>query len=94
MLRWIERVLAGFGLLVIVSIVVVYATYETVPSRNCHLTHFDTIIVLGSPALPSGQPSPEERTRVGEGVKEFKAGRAGHMIFTGGLPRTTSSKGE
>ena len=42
------------------------------------------IIVLGSPALLSGQPSPEERERVMEGVREFKAGRAGHMIFTWG----------
>jgi uncharacterized SAM-binding protein YcdF (DUF218 family) len=84
MLRWIERVLAAFGFLILVSIVVLSATYETVPNHNGHLTHFDTIIVLGSPVLLSGQASPEERERVTEAVKEFKAGRAGHMIFTGG----------
>jgi uncharacterized SAM-binding protein YcdF (DUF218 family) len=79
-----ERILAGFGLLVILSALVVLTTYETVPTSNCKLTHFDTIIVLGSPALLNGQTSPEERERVTEGVKEFKAGRAAHMIFTGG----------
>jgi uncharacterized SAM-binding protein YcdF (DUF218 family) len=84
MLRWIDRVLAGFALLVILSIVVVFATYETVPTHKGNLAHFDTIIVLGSPALLNGQPSPEERERVTEAVKEFKAGRAGHMVLSGG----------
>jgi uncharacterized SAM-binding protein YcdF (DUF218 family) len=94
MLRWIERVLAGFGLLVIVSIVVVFTTYETVPTHNCKLTHFDTIIVLGAPVLLSGKPSPEERERVTEGVKEFKAGRAGHMIFSGGADENRFVEGK
>ncbi len=84
MLRWVERILAAFGLLVIALILLVVATYETIPTHNCKRTHFDTIIVLGSPALLSGQPSPEERERVMEGVREFKAGRAANMIFTGG----------
>jgi uncharacterized SAM-binding protein YcdF (DUF218 family) len=94
MLRWIERVLAGFGLLVILSLLIVFTTYETVPTHNCKLTHFDTIIVLGSPALLNGQPSPEERERVTEGVKEFKAGRAGHMIFSGGSAENRFVEGQ
>ena len=84
MLRWIERLLAGFGLLVVLCLLVLFATYETVPTHNCNLTHFDTILVLGSPTLVNGQASPEQRERVAEGVKEFKAGRAEHMIFSGG----------
>jgi uncharacterized SAM-binding protein YcdF (DUF218 family) len=94
MLRWIERVLAGFGFLVLLSILLVLATYETVPTHNCKRTHFDTILVLGSPALLSGQPSPEERERVMEGVKEFKAGRAGNMIFSGGPTGNRFVEGE
>jgi uncharacterized SAM-binding protein YcdF (DUF218 family) len=94
MLRWIERVLAGIGLLVVVSIVVLFATYETVPTHNCNLTHFDTIIVLGSPVLVNGQASPEERERVTEAVKEFKAGRAGHMIFSGGAAENLFVEGQ
>ena len=94
MLRWIERVLAGFGLVVILCTVVVFATYETVPTHNCKLTHFDTILVLGSPALLNGQPSPEERERVTEAVKEFKAGRAGHMIFSGGATENRFVEGQ
>ncbi|MDQ2843701.1 MAG: YdcF family protein [Acidobacteriota bacterium] len=76
--------LAGFGLLIFLALFLLFATFETVPTRNGKLTHFDTILVLGCPALLNGQPSPEERERVTEAVKEFKAGRAGHMIISGG----------
>ena len=84
MLRWIERLLAGFGLLIILCLILFIVTFETVPTHNSNLTHFDVILVLGCPALLNGQISPEERERVTEGVKEFKAGRASHMLFTGG----------
>jgi uncharacterized SAM-binding protein YcdF (DUF218 family) len=94
MLRWIERMLAVFGLLVIASILLVLTTYETVPTRNSKRTQFDTIIVLGSPALLNGQPSPEERERVMEGVKEFKAGRARYMIFSGGATQNQFIEGQ
>jgi uncharacterized SAM-binding protein YcdF (DUF218 family) len=79
-----ERLLAGFGLLIVLALLVLFATFETVPTQNCKLSHFDTILVLGCPALLNGQVSPEERERVTEAVKEFKAGHASHMIFSGG----------
>ncbi len=94
MLRWIERIAMVCGLLVIASTLLVIMAYETVPTHNCKRTHFDAIIVLGSPALRSGEPSPEERARVMEGVEEFKAGRAGHMIFTGGATEKDFVEGE
>lgn len=83
-MRRIERLLAGFGLLIVLCLVALFATYETVPTRNCDLTLFDAILVLGTPTLENGQPSPEERERVNEAVREFKAGRAEHIIFSGG----------
>lgn len=58
--------------------------YLSIPSTNTHLTHFDAIIVLGTPARLDGTPSPEQRERTLEGVREFKAGVAPHLIFTGG----------
>ena len=94
MLRWLERVLAVFGLLVLLAVLFVCLTYETIPRHNCKRTHFDTIIVLGAPALPDGNPSPEERARVMEGVREFKAGRAGHIIFSGGAAQNRFVEGE
>jgi uncharacterized SAM-binding protein YcdF (DUF218 family) len=58
--------------------------YRSIPTTNTNLTHFDTIIVLGTPANPDGTPSPEQRERTLEGIREFKAGIAPHLIFTGG----------
>ena len=58
--------------------------YRSIPATNTNLTHFDTIIVLGTPARLDGTPSPEQRERTLEGIREFKAGIAPHLIFTGG----------
>ena len=60
------------------------AQYETVPACNTDLTHFDVLIVLGTPCEADGTPSPEARERVLEGVREFRAGIANHIIMTGG----------
>ena len=57
--------------------------YRSIPATNTNLTHFDTIIVLGTPANLDGTPSPEQRERALEGIREFKAGIAPHLIFTG-----------
>ncbi|HEY4943798.1 MAG TPA: YdcF family protein [Rhizomicrobium sp.] len=39
--------------------------------------------MLGYPARADGMPEPEMRERVLEGVREFKAGVAPHLILTG-----------
>jgi uncharacterized SAM-binding protein YcdF (DUF218 family) len=57
--------------------------YRSIPATNTNFTHFDTIIVLGTPANLDGTPSPEQRERTLEGIREFKAGIAPHLIFTG-----------
>ena len=59
-------------------------SYETIPSCNTDATHFDAIIVLGTPSLPDGSPSLEQRSRVLEGVRELRAGRAPRIVMTGG----------
>jgi uncharacterized SAM-binding protein YcdF (DUF218 family) len=73
-------------ILVVLAMIVITATigYRTIPTGNAVLPHFDTIIVLGTPARLDGTPSPEQRERTLEGVREFKAGIAPHLIFTGG----------
>jgi uncharacterized SAM-binding protein YcdF (DUF218 family) len=69
---------------VVVLAGLVLANYVAIPSANTKLTHFDTLIVLGTPSLADGVPSPEQRERVLEGVREYKAGVAAHLIMTGG----------
>ncbi len=62
----------------------VFVSYVTIPSRDTTATHFDTIIVLGTPSLPDGSPSADQRMRVAEGVREYRAGVAPRLIMTGG----------
>ena len=79
-----------FRKLLILVIIIVIATfvgatinYGTIPTSNSILPQFDAIVVLGTPANPDGSPSPEQRERTLEGIREFKAGIAPHLIFTG-----------
>jgi uncharacterized SAM-binding protein YcdF (DUF218 family) len=72
--------LALFAVTFIAAVFVV----KSIPTANTSLTHFDTIIVLGTPANADGTASPEQRERTLEGVREYKAGVAPTLIFTGG----------
>src|ERR1700760_5006275 len=69
---------------VVVAAGMLYANYVAIPTSNTKLTHFDTLVVLGQPPRPDGTLAPELRERVLEGVREYKAGVAGHVIMTGG----------
>jgi uncharacterized SAM-binding protein YcdF (DUF218 family) len=73
---WVLKVAVLGGLVV--------ANYDAIPTSNTKLTKFDTLIVLGTPCTAEGKPSLEQRERVLEGVREFRAGVATHMIVTGG----------
>ncbi len=70
--------------LLLVLVVAAAVVYRSIPTHNTNLTHFDAIIVLGTPANPDGTASPEQRERTLEGIREFKTGVAPHLIFTGG----------
>jgi uncharacterized SAM-binding protein YcdF (DUF218 family) len=84
MVKLFRRLLTVVFALVILAIAGVVFVYRSIPASNTALTHFDTIIVLGTPANSDGTPSPEQRERTLEGVREFKAGIAPHLILTGG----------
>jgi uncharacterized SAM-binding protein YcdF (DUF218 family) len=78
------RTLALVVLIVVALALIVTINYKTLPTSNTPQTHFDTIVVLGTPTRSDGTPSPEQRERVLEGVREYKAGIAPHIIMTGG----------
>jgi uncharacterized SAM-binding protein YcdF (DUF218 family) len=80
----LRKLLIVLMILVIAAIVGIAVVYRTIPTSDTNLRHFDTIIVLGTPANPDGTPSPEQRERTLEGVREFKAGVAPTLILTGG----------
>ena len=79
-----SRLLLILVVLAITFGAIVYGSYFMLPTHDTTATHFDTIIVLGTPARPDGTPSPEQRVRVLEGVREYRAGVAPHIIMTGG----------
>src|SRR5271167_4268314 len=83
-MRALRKALTVLVALIVLAIVDAVFVYRSIPSANTNRTHFDTIIVLGNPTNPDGTPSPEQRERTLEGVREFKAGVAPHLIVTGG----------
>ena len=80
-MRSIKRIVAP---VLLISSFLPVLLYCTIPLSNTTRTRFDTIIVLGYPANPDGTPSPEQRERVLEGVRRYRAGVAPRLIMTGG----------
>ena len=81
---WLRRFVVLALLCVLIYVGAVWVIDRSLPLSNTSAAHFDTIIVLGYPARKDGTPRPEMRERVVEGVREYKAGVAPHMILTGG----------
>ena len=63
--------MGGWILKVAVVAGIVVANYRAIPSANTKLTHFDTLIVLGTPCTAEGKSSLEQRERVLEGFASF-----------------------
>ena len=79
----------GLALIIIAALfpATVFGLYFFTSDHNADLNTVDTLIVLGTPTMPDGSPSPEQRERVMEGVREFKKGVSRHIIMTGGKTR-------
>jgi uncharacterized SAM-binding protein YcdF (DUF218 family) len=83
-MQTLRRLAAMAIVLFVAAIIAAALVFMAIPTHNTDLTHFDSIIVLGTPANRDGTPSPEQRERTLEGVREFKTGVAPTLIFTGG----------
>jgi uncharacterized SAM-binding protein YcdF (DUF218 family) len=72
--------------LVALAVLLVWAAIDRglAPASNTSLTHFDAIIVPGSPADSDGNPTPIQLARVTEAVHEYERGVAPRLILTGG----------
>ncbi|HEX4019999.1 MAG TPA: YdcF family protein [Acidobacteriaceae bacterium] len=77
------RLLLILVLLCLIYPVIVLGLYFLAPQENAKLGKVDTLIVLGCPTRLDGSPTPEQRERVMEGVREFKQGVSSHIIMTG-----------
>ncbi len=83
-MKLLRRSLLIIIVLIFAYVLILFGNYVTLPTHNTAVTHFDTILVLGTPANPDGSPSPEQRTRVLEGIREYRARVAPRLIMTGG----------
>jgi len=80
----VKRFLLVLLALAVTFALILFGDYLALPTHNTTASHFDTIIILGTPARPDGSPSPEQRERVLEGIREYRAGLAPRLIMTGG----------
>ncbi len=62
----------------------VVLSFRQAPSSNTRLERFDTLLVLGAPAAEDGSIGIEQKWRMDESIREFRRGRAGRMIVSGG----------
>jgi uncharacterized SAM-binding protein YcdF (DUF218 family) len=82
-MRIVLRVLLVLLILCLVYPAIVFGLFYFAPHANAKLNKVDTLIVLGCPTKADGSPTPEQRERVMEGVREFKKGISSHIIMTG-----------
>lgn len=73
----------GLGLLLAAALAV-EALYLTVPQGDAGEAPVDAIIVLGTPAGLHGELTQMQRWRTDAALREFRAGRAPRLLFSGG----------
>jgi uncharacterized SAM-binding protein YcdF (DUF218 family) len=81
--------------LICLTLVIVAAGWAAIdrklaPISNTDRSHFDALIVLGTPADDDGNPTPTQLSRVNEAVREYERGVAPHIIMTGGAAHNQS----
>ncbi len=77
--------LAIVGTFLLVLATLVSVCYLTAPTHNTDTQHFDAILVLGTPALRQGGGiSQAGKWLMEEAAREYRAGRAQHIVVSGG----------
>ena len=66
------------------AIACVAVLYFSIPMSDTQQSQFDVILVLGNPANPDGSIAPIARSRVLEGIRQYRAGVAPRLLMTGG----------
>jgi uncharacterized SAM-binding protein YcdF (DUF218 family) len=79
----VQLTLVAFGLLSALLATSAVAR-RVAPTSNTARQRFDAIIVLGTPADRDGNPTPDQLSRLTEGVREYERGVAPRLILSGG----------
>jgi uncharacterized SAM-binding protein YcdF (DUF218 family) len=77
------RILRILGILLATAIACISIIYFSIPIQDTQQAQFDVIMVLGFPAKDDGSITPVAKSRVLEGIRQYRAGIAPHMLMTG-----------
>ena len=78
------RILRIFAILLATAIACFSIIYFSIPIQDTQQAQFDVILVLGSPANDDGSIGPEAKSRLLEGIRQYRAGVAPRLVLTGG----------
>ena len=78
------RLLRIFGIVLATAIACSAIIYFSIPMNDTQQGQFDVILVLGNPAKSDGSIAPVARSRVLEGIRQYRAGVAPNLLMTGG----------
>src|SRR5271156_1868847 len=78
------RLIRIFSILLATAVVCVAIIYFSIPMADTQLNQFDVILVLGNPARNDGSIGPVAKSRVLEGIRQYRAGVAPRLLMTGG----------
>jgi uncharacterized SAM-binding protein YcdF (DUF218 family) len=78
------RIVRIFGIMLATAIACVSIIYFSIPMSDTQQRQFDVILVLGNPANADGSIAPIARSRVLEGIRQYRAGVAPRLLLTGG----------
>jgi uncharacterized SAM-binding protein YcdF (DUF218 family) len=75
------------GVILLLLLVIGEVARLVAPRANTSRTHFDVILVLGTPTDSDGLPTARQQARVREAVREYDLGMAPVILFSGGATR-------
>ncbi len=78
------RTVRIFAIILATAIACLAVLYFSIPMTDTQQSQFDVIVVLGNPANDDGTISPIARSRVLEGIRQYRAGVAPRLLMTGG----------
>jgi uncharacterized SAM-binding protein YcdF (DUF218 family) len=78
------RILRIFGIVLATAVACFSIIYFSIPIQDTQQAQFDVILVLGNPAKDDGSIGPEAKSRVLEGIHQYRAGVAPRILLTGG----------
>jgi uncharacterized SAM-binding protein YcdF (DUF218 family) len=78
------RLVRILAILLATAVACVAIIYFSIPMADTQLNRFDVILVLGNPASPDGSIGPIAKSRVLEGIRQYRAGVAPRLLMTGG----------